>query len=154
MSVIELGSLAPNFSLFDQNNHIVTLDSFRGKKVFIYFYPKADTPGCTTQACSLKEAEQDLTGVEIIGISPDLPEKLANFDDKYKLNFTLLSDPDHQVLQAYGAWGQRSLYGKKFMGVIRSACLVDEEGKIIKLWPKISPKQTVEKLVSALNVQS
>jgi thioredoxin-dependent peroxiredoxin len=121
--------------------------------VLVYFYPKADTPGCTTQACGLRDARPDLgDDVVILGVSPDKPEKLATFDAKYELGFPLLSDVDHRVAESYGAWGEKSMYGKKYLGVIRSAFLVDEDGRIEQAWPKISPKDTPLKLKKALGV--
>lgn len=118
--------------------------------MLVYFYPKADTPGCTTQACGLRDIADEVGDTKIIGISPDPVEKLAAFDDKYGLGFTLLSDPERKALDAYGAWGQRSMYGRKFMGVVRSAVLVAPNGRIAQAWPKISPKDTPVKLLAAL----
>lgn len=145
-----MGDRAPAFNLANQQGDKVRLSSFKGRPVLVYFYPKADTPGCTTQACGLRDIADEVGDTVIIGISPDAPGKLAKFDDKYGLGFTLLSDPDHQVLEAYGAWGERSMYGRKFMGVIRSAVLVGPNGKIVQVWPKISPKDTPVKLLAAL----
>ena len=112
---LKAGDPAPDFALPDQHGKTVKLSDFRGKNVVVYFYPRADTPGCTTQSCSLRDAEEPLqvAGAAVIGISPDKPEAQAKFDTKYGLGFTLLSDPDHAVADAYGAWGERSMYGKK-----------------------------------------
>jgi peroxiredoxin Q/BCP len=118
--------------------------------VLVYFYPKADTPGCTTQACGLRDIAGEVGDTVIVGISPDAPAKLARFDAKYGLGFTLLSDPDHAVAEAYGAWGEKRMYGKAYEGVIRSAFLVDERGRLAQVWPKISPKDTPTNLVKAL----
>ena len=149
--MLQPGDQAPPFELADQTGNPVSSASFRGRKVLVYFYPKADTPGCTTQACGLRDALPELgDGVVVVGISPDQPAKLAKFDDKYELGFPLLSDPDHAVAEAYGAWGEKSMYGKKYMGVIRSAALIDEEGRIERVWPKISPKNTPIELRKAL----
>jgi len=126
------------------------LSSFKGRKVLVYFYPKADTPGCTTQSCGLRDIAADIGDTVIVGVSPDVPSKLAKFDDKYGLGFTLLSDPEHVTAGAYGVWGEKSLYGKKYMGVVRSAFFVDEKGKVIAAWPKVSPKDTPKNLVRAL----
>jgi len=147
---LQPGDQAPPFALDDQTGTEVRLSSFAGRKVLVYFYPKADTPGCTTQACGLRDIAGDIGDTAVVGISPDLPKKLAKFDDKYSLGFRLLSDPDHEVAEAYGAWGEKSMYGKKFMGVIRSAVLVDEEGRLAEVWPKISPKDTPKNLLAAL----
>ena len=149
---LKAGDPAPDFALDDQHEKTVKLSDFRGNKVILYFYPRADTPGCTTQACSLRDAREPLevAGATVIGISPDKPQAQAKFDDKYGLGFTLLSDPDHAVADAYGAWGERSMYGKKYMGIVRSAFVIDEQGAIVEAFYKISPKDTVPKAVEAL----
>jgi peroxiredoxin Q/BCP len=143
------GDRAPAFTLLDQTGEKVKLTECKGSKVLVYFYPKADTPGCTTQSVELSAIKDDID-CTVIGISPDEPEKLRKFDDKYSLGFPLLSDPDHKVAEKYGAWGEKSMYGKKYMGIIRSAFLISETGKIIEAWPKISPKDTPKKLLKAL----
>jgi thioredoxin-dependent peroxiredoxin len=146
------GDPAPDFALSDQHGTTVRLSDLRGRRVVVYFYPKADTPGCTTQACSLRDARPDLDKVEatVLGISPDKPSAQARFDEKYGLGFQLLSDPDHAVAEAYGAWGERSMYGKTYMGIIRSAFVIDEDGNIAEALYKISPKDTVPKALAAL----
>jgi peroxiredoxin Q/BCP len=144
------GAKAPLFNLPDQDGEKVRLSGFKGRKVLVYFYPKADTPGCTTQSCGLRDISGDIGDTVILGISPDLPAKQKKFDDKYSLGFPLLSDADHAVAEAYGAWGEKSMYGKKYMGIIRSAFLVDEKGRIAEAWPKISPKDTPKNLLAAL----
>lgn len=144
------GDRAPAFHLADQTGTKVRLSSFKGRKVLVYFYPKADTPGCTTQSCALRDIAGDIGDTAIVGISPDQPEKLARFDEKYGLGFTLLSDADHEVAEKYGVWGEKVNYGKRYMGIIRSAFLIDEAGKISHAWPKISPKDTPTKLLKAL----
>jgi peroxiredoxin Q/BCP len=146
------GDQAPDFTLSDQNGEPFTLSESLKDKVWhlIYFYPKADTPGCTTQACGLRDVLGDIGDTKVIGISPDKPAKQKRFDDKYGLGFPLLSDEDHSVAEAYGAWGERSMYGRKFMGIIRSAYLVDENGAVQEAWPRISPKDTPKKLLEAL----
>lgn len=145
------GDRAPAFNLLDQRGEKVRLSSFKGRKVLVYFYPKADTPGCTTQSCGLRDVAGDIGDTVIIGISPDLPAKLAKFDEKYGLGFTLLSDPEHVTAEAYGVWGEKKLYGRAFMGIIRSAFLIDEKGKVAQAWYKISPKDTPIKLLKALD---
>jgi len=149
---LQAGDNAPGFALPDQEGNTVSLSDFSGRKLLVYFYPKADTPGCTKQACSIRDAEPDLTGLGIaaVGISPDAPEKQRKFDDKYGLGFPLLSDPDHAVADAFGVWGEKSMYGKKYEGIIRSSFLVDESGKVLRAWYKISPKDTVPEAVKAL----
>ena len=147
------GDKAPDFTLLDQHGERFSLKrSLKGKKALVYFYPKADTPGCTTQACGLRDVLPDLTksDVAVLGISPDKPEKQKRFDDKYSLGFPLLADEDHAVAEAYGAWGEKSMYGKKYQGIIRSAFLVDEKGTIEQAWPKVSPKDTVTNLLKAI----
>jgi thioredoxin-dependent peroxiredoxin len=147
---VTTGDRAPAFNLSDQHGNNIRLSSFKGRKVLVYFYPKADTPGCTTQACGLRDIAGDIGDTVVLGISPDLPPKLAKFDDKYGLGFALLSDPEHKAADAYGSWGEKSMYGKKYMGIIRSAFLVDEKGKVSHAWPKISPKDTPANLLEAL----
>ena len=144
------GTRAPAFGLADQTGTKVRLSSFKGRKVLVYFYPKADTPGCTTQSCALRDIAGEIGDTAIVGISPDKPEKLAKFDEKYGLGFTLLADEDHAVAEAYGVWGEKKNYGRTYMGIIRSAFLIDEKGKISHAWPKISPKDTPTKLLKAL----
>ncbi len=144
------GDRAPAFHLADQNGDKLRLSSYKGRKVLVYFYPKADTPGCTTQSCELSAIKDDIGDTAIIGISPDQPEKLKKFDEKYSLGFTLLSDPDHVTAEKYGVWGEKVNYGRKYMGIIRSAFLIDEKGKVSHAWPKISPKDTPKKLLKAL----
>lgn len=144
------GAAAPAIALPDQRGARVSLADHRGHKVLVYFYPKADTPGCTTQSCGLRDIAGDIGDTVIIGISPDAPAKLAKFDEKYSLGFTLLSDVDHAVAEAYGVWTEKSMYGKKYMGIQRSAFLIDEQGRIERAWPKISPKDTPTNLLAAL----
>src|SRR3954452_1515466 len=144
------GDAAPDFTLPDASGEEVALGSFRGRKVLVYFYPKADTPGCTKQACGLRDALPDIGDTAVVGISPDKPAALAKFDTKYGLGFPLLSGLDHAVAEAFGVWGEKKNYGKTYMGIIRSAFLVDEQGRIEQAWPTISPKDTPNKLKAAL----
>jgi peroxiredoxin Q/BCP len=147
---LKAGDPAPDFALTDQDGKTVKLSDFRGRKVLVYFFPRADTPGCTTQSCGLRDVAGQIGDTAIIGISPDKPAAQKKFDTKYGLGFTLLSDEDHAVADAYGAWGERSMYGKKYMGIVRSAFLIDDEGRIEQPWPKISPKDTPTNLIKAL----
>ncbi len=149
---LKAGDPAPDFALEDQHGNTVRLSGLRGRKVVLYFYPRADTPGCTTQACSLRDAHDsvDAAGALVVGISPDKPAAQARFDTKYGLGFPLLSDSDHAVAEAYGTWGERSMYGKKYMGIIRSAFVIDAEGRISEAFYKVSPKDTVPKALQAL----
>ena len=144
------GDKAPAFTLLDQDGSKVKLSDFKGRKVLVYFYPRADTPGCTQQSCNLRDIAGDVGDTAIVGISPDKPAKQLKFDEKYSLGFPLLADEDHAVAEAYGAWGEKSMYGKKYMGIIRSAFLIDEKGKIQEAWPKVSPKDTPANLLKSL----
>jgi peroxiredoxin Q/BCP len=153
MAELKTGARVPEFSLEDQDNNTVSLSQFKGKRLLVYFYPKADTPGCTTQACSVQEAMPDLTrlGIAAVGISPDKPDKQKKFAEKYALRFPLLSDPDHSVAESWGAWGEKSMYGKKYECIIRSSFLVDGNGKLVQAWYKVSPADTVPYALAALS---
>ena len=144
------GKKAPAISLLDQTGATHTLSSYTGRKVLVYFYPKADTPGCTQQSCLLRDIAGQIGDTAIIGISPDKPDKQAKFDQKYGLGFPLLADTEHAVAEAYGVWAEKKNYGKTYMGIVRSAFLVDEAGKLAQVWYKISPKDTPTKLLEAL----
>ena len=144
------GDKSPAISLLDQNGRKVSLKDFAKKKVLIYFYPKADTPGCTTQSCLLRDIRKDIGKTAIVGISPDESAKQLKFDKKYDLGFTLLADTDHKVAKAFKVWKKKSMYGREYMGIERSAFLIDEKGKIINAWYKISPKDTPTNLLEAL----
>jgi peroxiredoxin Q/BCP len=144
------GDAAPAFSLPDQAGEDVSLAGLAGRKVLVYFYPKADTPGCTTQACGLRDILGEVGATAVIGVSPDPPAKLAKFDTKYGLGFPLLSDVDHATAEAYGVWAEKSMYGKKYMGIVRSAFLIDEDGVLADVWYKVSPKDTPKHLLAAL----
>ena len=148
--MLEPGNKAPTFTLLNQAGEKVKLADFKGRKVLVYFYPKADTPGCTTQSCGLRDIKDDVGDTVIVGISPDKPAKLEKFDSKYSLGFPLLSDEDHAVADAYGVWAEKSMYGKKYMGIVRSAFLIDEKGKVEQAWYKVSPKDTPTNLTKAL----
>ena len=147
---LKAGDPAPDFALEDQHGNTVKLPDFRGRKVLVYFFPRADTPGCTQQSCGLRDVRDQIGDTAIVGISPDKPAAQKKFDTKYGLGFTLLADEDHAVAEAFGAWGEKSMYGKKYMGIVRSAFLIDENGKIEQAWPKISPKDTPTNLLKAL----
>ncbi|WP_273391300.1 thioredoxin-dependent thiol peroxidase [Actinobacillus porcinus] len=138
MNPLKQGEKAPHFSLLNQHNETVSLADFSGEKVLVYFYPKALTPGCTTQACGLRDikAELDALNTVVLGISPDAPKKLANFEEKKALNFTLLSDEDHQVAEQFGVWGEKKFMGRVYDGVHRISFLVDENGVIEHVFDK------------------
>lgn len=152
MSQLAVGTRAPAFGLLDQAGSKVRLSNFKGRNVVLYFYPRADTPGCTTQSCALSNALSELGDLNavVIGVSPDSPDRQAKFDERYKLGFTLLSDEDHAVAEAYGVWGQKVNYGKKYMGIVRSAFVIDARGKIAATFYKVSPKDTVPKATKVL----
>ncbi len=152
MTTLRPGDPAPDFVLLDQAGTTVRLSDFAGRRVLVYFYPKADTPGCTTQSCSVRDHRQDLSGldVEVLGISPDQPDDQAAFDRKYSLGFPLLSDPAHAVAEAWGVWGEKTAYGKTSMGIIRSSFLVGPDGRIERAWYRVKPEDTVSNALAAL----
>jgi thioredoxin-dependent peroxiredoxin len=153
MAELTVGKKAPAFTLTDQHGKKVKLSDYAGKKVVVYFYPKADTTGCTQQACSLRDAMPQLKRLKaaaVIGISPDSPAKQLKFDEKYGLGFPLLADEDHTVSQKFGVWTEKSMYGRKYMGIVRSAFVIDEAGKVSGAYYKVSPKDTVTKVEEAL----
>ncbi|HZR84780.1 MAG TPA: thioredoxin-dependent thiol peroxidase [Candidatus Binatia bacterium] len=138
---IDEGKAAPAFTLEDQDGNRVSLSQFKGKQaVVLYFYPKDDTPGCTKEACGFRDFNRDLqkAGVAVLGVSADSGESHKKFISKYKLNFPLLSDPDRKVMKAYGAYGEKMMYGKKTVGVIRSTALIGRDGKVVKHWAKVA----------------
>jgi len=136
--------------LLNQHGKKVALKDFAKKRVLIYFYPKADTPGCTQQSCLLRDIRNDIGKTAIVGISPDISAKQLKFDEKYDLGFTLLADTDHVVAKAYKVWQKKSMYGREYMGIVRSAFLIGSTGKIEQAWYKISPKDTPSNLLKAL----
>ena len=146
------GDPCPAFSLPDQNGIIRGPEDYRGKYLLIYFYPKALTPGCTTQSCAVRDARETLTGLgcEVLGISPDDEKLQKKFDEKHGLDFPLLCDPEHKAIEGFGVWGEKSMYGKKYEGVIRSSFLVNPEGNISEAWYKVSPGDTVPLAEKAL----
>jgi len=152
MSMVQAGDRAPDFELPDQNGDPVKLADLKGQTVVLYFYPRADTPGCTTQACGVRDRriDYDAAGARVVGISPDPVEAVRKFAGKLKLDFTLLADADHRVAEAYGTWVEKSMYGKKYWGVQRATFIIDPDGKIAKVFPKVSPKQHDELVLKAL----
>ncbi|NNJ10356.1 thioredoxin-dependent thiol peroxidase [Chloroflexales bacterium ZM16-3] len=147
-----VGAQAPDFTLKSDGGEPVTLSSFRGKKVILYFYPKDDTPGCTTQACGFRDSypQVEEQNAVVLGVSPDGEQAHQKFRAKFNLPFTLLVDSDHAVAEAYGVWGEKSMYGKKYMGIIRSHFVIDEEGKIAQAEVKVSPADSVKRALAAL----
>jgi peroxiredoxin Q/BCP len=151
--MLESGDVAPSFALLDQAGNTVALADFAGRKVLVYFYPEADTPGCTTQSCEVRDARQDFVslGVDVVGISPDPPDAQSAFDEKFNLGFPLLSDPNHAVAAAFHVWGEETYEGKTYIGIIRSSFLIDSEGRIERAWYGISPSDTVPQARKSLN---
>ncbi len=150
--MIKIGELAPEFELTSAENERVKLSDFRGQRVVLFFYPKAATPGCTTQACGFRDNYAVITehNATVIGISPDEPAALAKWKSKEHFPYPLLSDSDHAVAEAYGAWGERKMYGRSYMGIIRSHFLIDEEGKLADIQIKVSPEKSIELALKAL----
>ena len=151
MATLSSGDKAPAFTLLDQQGEKVKLGDFKGRKVLVFFYPKADTPGCTTQACGMRDVLGDIGDTAVLGISPDPPKKQAKFDEKYGLGFPLLSDEDHAVAEAYGAWVEKENYGKKYWGVARSTFLIDPDGRVARVWPKVKPEGHPDEVLAALD---
>jgi thioredoxin-dependent peroxiredoxin len=147
------GDKAPAFTLPDQNGDKVKLSDFKGETVVLYFYPKANTSGCTTQACGVRDRRADYAaaGVRVIGISPDEVKDIEKFAGKYDLDFTLLADADHAVAEKYGTWVEKSMYGRKYMGVQRATFIIDPKGKIAKVFPKVQPKKHDDLVLKALD---
>ncbi len=152
MAKLDAGDQAPPFALSDQHGETVRLDDFRGRKLLVYFYPEADTPGCTTQSCDVRDHRQEFAdlGLDVVGISPDEPAKQLAFDEKFSLGFPLLADTDHAVAEAWGAWGEKKLYGKTSIGITRSSFLIDEHGRVARAWYRVKADQTVPKAREAL----
>ena len=144
--MLKTGTMAPGFTLVSDEGKKVSLSDFRGKKVVLYFYPKAGTPGCTKQACAIRDVYPDIEAEDavVIGISPDPPDALARFRKNHNLPFILLSDPDHKVAEAYSAWGEKSMFGKTYEGIIRSHFGIDEEGRLMEVTLKVKPQATAD----------
>jgi peroxiredoxin Q/BCP len=150
--VVEVGDVAPDFELPDQHGNAVALSSLRGKPVVLYFYPKADTAGCTTQACGVRDhrADYESAGAVVLGVSPDPVKRVAAFDEKYGLRFPLLADQDHAVAEAYGVWVQKSMYGRKYWGVERSTFVLDSDGVVREVFRKVKPAEHDQLVLAAL----
>ncbi len=150
---LEVRKTAPDFTLMDENEQKVKLSGLCGKRVILYFYPKDDTPGCTAQACNFRDQFEEITEKDgvVIGISPDGAKSHQKFKSKYNLPFILLSDPDHVVAEKYGAWGEKSMYGKKYMGIIRSHFVIDEKGKLVDIQIKVDAKASTGLALDTLN---
>jgi peroxiredoxin Q/BCP len=150
--MLETGTVAPDFTLPDQDGEDVTLSDLRGRTIVLYFYPHADTPGCTTQACSIRDHSSDYVDAEVtvLGVSPDTVAAIKKFHDKQSLNFTLLADADHAIAERYGVWAEKKNYGKTYWGNLRSTFIIDGEGVIARVFPKVSPKTHDEVVLAAL----
>lgn len=153
MPLPEIGQPAPDFTLPAADGSSVTLSDLKGEWVVVYFYPKASTPGCTTQACSIRDNKDEYgqRGARVLGISPDPVDKVAKFVEKQELNFTLLADEDHAVCDLYGTWVEKSMYGRKYWGSSRSTVIVDPDGTVAEVFPKITPKEHDTKVLKALD---
>ena len=151
--MIEEGEKAPDFTLDDQNGEPLSLADLRGERVVLYFYPRADTSGCTTQACGVRDraADYEAAGARVIGVSPDPVADIASFDEKNGLGFTLLADPDHEVAEAFGTWVEKSMYGKKYMGVQRATFVIGPDGTVERAFPKVQPKKHDDLVLGALS---
>ena len=150
--MIEPGTTAPDFELPDQDGNPVRLSSLRGRPIVLYLYPKADTPGCTTQACGIRDHSADYAaaGAVVVGVSPDPVKAVKKFHGGQGLDFTLLADEDHAVCELYGVWGEKSMYGKTYMGASRSTFIIDPDGTVARVFPKVSPKTHDEVVLKAL----
>jgi peroxiredoxin Q/BCP len=148
----EPGDLAPDFTLPDQSGSPVTLSRLRGKNVVLYFYPKADTPGCTTQACAIRDRSADFADANavVLGVSPDAPKKIAKFDEKFSLGFPLLGDETHEVAESYGVWVEKSMYGRTYVGMERSSFVIDPEGRVTHVFRKVKPAEHDALVLAAL----
>jgi len=152
MAHLKEGDVAPHFTGKDQNGNVISLDKMKGKKVILYFYPKDNTPGCTAEACNLRDHHSGLTGkgFEVIGVSADNEKSHKNFKDKYDLPFNLIADTEKTILKAYGAWGKKSMYGKEYEGILRKTFVIDEKGIIVKIFDKVDTKNHTEQILEAL----
>ena len=150
--MLKINDVAPDISLLDLDGKIHSLSDYKGKKLLVFFYPRADTPGCTRQSCAVSDAKLQFAALNVsaVGISPDVPESQKKFDDKFELGFPLLSDPDHKVALAYGVWVERNMYGKKSMGIKRSSFLINENGKLQAVWYNVKPEATVPNVLKTL----
>jgi peroxiredoxin Q/BCP len=150
--MLQEGSVAPDFTLSGDGGAEVTLSDYRGRKVVLYFYPKDDTPGCTTEACNFRDDYSQVlaAGAVVIGVSPDSAKSHDKFKLKFNLPFALLSDPEHRVAELYGVWGEKKMFGRTYMGIIRSTFVIDEVGRIVKVFPKVSPKNHSQEVLEVL----
>lgn len=154
MAILSVGNKAPDFSGFNQNGELVSLSGFAGKKLILYFYPKDNTPGCTAESCNLNDNYQMwlAKGYEVVGVSPDKVASHKKFADKFNFGFNLIADPDTKILQDYGVWGEKSMYGKKYMGVLRTTFVIDDNGMIEQIFDKVDTKDHTNQIIKALDI--
>ena len=154
MSKFKAGDKAPSFKGVNQNGEKISLDDYKGKKLILYFYPKDNTPGCTAESCNLNDNYEMWLkkGYDVIGVSPDSEKSHVKFIEKYGLKFNLIADTEHEILEAYGAWGEKSMYGRKYMGVIRTTYVIDENGIIEAVFEKVKTKDHTNQIIEALNI--
>jgi len=152
--MLKVGDKAKDFRVKNQEGNDISLKDFSGKKVVLYFYPKDDTPGCTTEACGLRDVYDEILklGAVVLGVSPDNEKSHVKFREKFELPFHLLADTEHEIAESYGAWGEKKLYGKSFMGIKRITYIIDEKGVVSKVWPKVTPKTHADEVLDALKV--
>ncbi|MBL7968110.1 MAG: thioredoxin-dependent thiol peroxidase [Prolixibacteraceae bacterium] len=154
MAILSVGDKVPDFSGFNQNGELVSLSGFAGKKLILYFYPKDNTPGCTAESCNLNDNYQMwlAKGYEVVGVSPDKVASHKKFADKFNFGFNLVADPETKILQDYGVWGEKSMYGKKYMGVLRTTFVIDENGVIEQIFDKVDTKDHTNQIIKALDI--
>lgn len=154
MALLEKGEVAPNFKGLNQNNETISLSDFKGKKLILYFYPKDNTPGCTAESCNLNDNYDAwlAKGYEVIGVSPDSVASHKKFADKFSFGFNLIADTEKEILQAYGVWGEKNMYGRKYMGVLRTTYVIDEEGVIEEVFAKVKTKDHTNQIIKALDL--
>lgn len=155
MTTLSKGDKAPAFSGPNQNNELISLEMFKGKKLILYFYPKDNTPGCTAESCNLNDNYQSwlAKGYEVVGVSPDNVASHKKFAEKFKFGFNLIADPETKILQDYGVWGEKSMYGKKYMGVLRTTFVIDENGVIIDIFDKVDTKNHTDQIIKTLDIK-
>ncbi len=146
--MLQVGDKAPDFTLEDQAGKSHSLNDYKGKQTLFYFYPKDNTPGCTAEACSLRDNIEDLKadGLEVVGVSADSVKSHAGFAEKYQLPFTLLADPDHKIIEPWGVWAEKNMYGRKYMGIVRASFIIGPDLKVQAVWPKVSPLKHVKEV--------
>jgi thioredoxin-dependent peroxiredoxin len=155
MTSFKKGDKAPEFSGLNQNNEVISLDNFKGKKLILYFYPKDNTPGCTAESCNLNDHYQSWLskGYEVVGVSPDRVASHKKFAEKFQFGFNIISDPETKILQAYGVWGEKNMYGRKYMGVLRTTFVINEKGVIDEIFEKVDTKNHTDQIVKALDIK-